>query len=417
MSTKRRSKKKNQNLQLRAHALPEFNRAETPPPRPIHIPLTRYHTLPSGNLGSSTSYHPVCVSPSKQPGPPLSSVVEPSISDYEPTNVSAPSDAQWVDPAYLDHLEDTVVAPRARRRAIPDRDMFVAEDIRWDGRGEHLDQLCPECGAGEPKYRCEDCEGGQLLCHECTLAAHRRNSLHRLKAWNGSFFKKTSLKSLGLRIQLGHRVGKACSNPKPAFANDFVVVHVNGIHEVALDFCNCQTAQLHFIYLTRSMPRESHFPSDFIGYDYDFDPDVFADKATSNRMGASVVQCKVPPKLNISFGNLDAPDNLADPDGDTDKSDDSHYDNFQDLAAEIHVWRDAYGGSQGWASALDASWDRAWKTDTTDKWLTAVWEHANEGRDLLARMRLMEGQLPLEMWKLREMWRQEVELVEHKSHY
>ncbi|KAF5375506.1 hypothetical protein D9615_009182 [Tricholomella constricta] len=258
MSTKRRSKKKNQNLQLRAHALPEFNRAETPPPRPIHIPLTRYHTLPSGNLGSSTSYHPICVSPSKQPGPPLSSVVEPSISDYEPTNVSAPSDAQWVDPAYLDHLEDTVVAPRARRRAdnplmcwIPDRDMFVAEDIRWDGRGEHLDQLCPECGAGEPRYQCEDCEGGQLLCHECTLAAHCRNSLHRLKAWNGSFFKKASLKSLGLRIQLGHRVGEACSNPKPAFANDFVVVHVNGIHEVALDFCDCQTAQLHFIQLLR----------------------------------------------------------------------------------------------------------------------------------------------------------------------
>ncbi|KAF8054677.1 hypothetical protein FPV67DRAFT_1568861 [Lyophyllum atratum] len=131
------------------------------------------------------------------------------------------------------------------------RDTFVAEDIRWEGRGQYTEDVCPVCGLNAPTYRCEDCEGGQILCRGCTLTAHRQNSLHRLKAWNGCFFEKTSLKKLGLRIQLGHRVGEICSNPKAAFADDFVVVHINGIHEVAVDFCDCEAAQFSFLQLLR----------------------------------------------------------------------------------------------------------------------------------------------------------------------
>ena len=48
-----------------------------------------------------------------------------------------------------------------------------------------------------------------------------------------------SLKSLGLRFQLGHLDG-VCSLPQPAFNDDFVVIHINGIHEVAVDYCGCQ---------------------------------------------------------------------------------------------------------------------------------------------------------------------------------
>ncbi|KAF8873570.1 hypothetical protein BD779DRAFT_1476948 [Infundibulicybe gibba] len=70
-------------------------------------------------------------------------------------------------------------------------------------------------------------------------------------AWNGSYFIETNLKSLGLRIQLGHCVGEKCLSPQPAFADGFVVIDVNGIHDVALDFCNCEIAQHHFVQLLR----------------------------------------------------------------------------------------------------------------------------------------------------------------------
>jgi hypothetical protein len=51
------------------------------------------------------------------------------------------------------------------------------------------------------------------------------------------------LKEVGLRIQLGHRIGEACSNPKLAAGDDFVVIDTNGVHKVGLNYCNCETAQ------------------------------------------------------------------------------------------------------------------------------------------------------------------------------
>jgi len=52
-----------------------------------------------------------------------------------------------------------------------------------------------------------------------------------VKKWNGQFFETVTLKSLGLRIQLGHPTGQCCPTPQRAFNDDFVVLDVYGIHE------------------------------------------------------------------------------------------------------------------------------------------------------------------------------------------
>lgn len=70
-----------------------------------------------------------------------------------------------------------------------------------------------------------------------------------LQEWNGQFYEKVTLKSLGLRIQLGHPIGEACSNPRTT--ETFVVLDANGIHEVGLDFCNCAQAQERIVQLLR----------------------------------------------------------------------------------------------------------------------------------------------------------------------
>ena len=52
------------------------------------------------------------------------------------------------------------------------------------------------------------------------------------------------LKSLGLHIWLGHPAGQSCIRPVPACTNDdFFVIDTNGVHEIGLDFCGCETAQ------------------------------------------------------------------------------------------------------------------------------------------------------------------------------
>jgi hypothetical protein len=64
-----------------------------------------------------------------------------------------------------------------------------------------------------------------------------------MQRWNGEYFERVSLKTLGLRIQLGHAAGQVCLNPRRAFNDDFVVIDTHGIHEVSLDFCDCATAK------------------------------------------------------------------------------------------------------------------------------------------------------------------------------
>lgn len=62
---------------------------------------------------------------------------------------------------------------------------------------------------------------------------------------------RTSLKALGLRVQLGHPVGEICNLPVPAFNNDFVVLDDHGLHDVAVDFCGCTKIKDHTVQLLR----------------------------------------------------------------------------------------------------------------------------------------------------------------------
>ena len=67
--------------------------------------------------------------------------------------------------------------------------------------------------------------------------------------WSGARFTRVSLKSIGLTIQLNHN-GFRCDNPIPCHAN-MLVLHTNGIHEVAIQYCGCSRAQAQHIQLLR----------------------------------------------------------------------------------------------------------------------------------------------------------------------
>lgn len=56
---------------------------------------------------------------------------------------------------------------------------------------------------------------------------------------------------MGLSVQLGHPSGQACINPEICHAGVFTILDTNGIHDVTLAFCNCETKQPHYIQLLR----------------------------------------------------------------------------------------------------------------------------------------------------------------------
>ncbi|KAJ6538207.1 hypothetical protein DFH09DRAFT_1249732 [Mycena vulgaris] len=115
--------------------------------------------------------------------------------------------------------------------------------LRREGRGDHRDYPgCAVCVEGNANHRCVDClGGGQLLCADCIVSCHRQLPLHRIEHWTGTQFLRKTLKTMGLRIQLGHWHGpdRRCPLPAPAAGNDFVIVDDHGVHEVALDYCSC----------------------------------------------------------------------------------------------------------------------------------------------------------------------------------
>ncbi|KAJ7581672.1 hypothetical protein C8J56DRAFT_1006010 [Mycena floridula] len=129
---------------------------------------------------------------------------------------------------------------------------FLDELCRWDGRGDGIWQTqCIDCGSPQPQFRCRDCFAVPLLCGTCIVNRHSSNPLHIIEHWDLilGFWHKVSLKSLGLQVQLGHDQGIVCV--LPVATKSFIVLHSNGLHEVQLNFCGCQTAQDHVTQLLR----------------------------------------------------------------------------------------------------------------------------------------------------------------------
>ncbi|KAJ7728986.1 hypothetical protein B0H14DRAFT_2409803, partial [Mycena olivaceomarginata] len=125
------------------------------------------------------------------------------------------------------------------------RDTYLGNLLRRDGCiWPYASERCGKCQAptnsDNPQiFRCKSCHGDELLCGVCIVAEHAKNPLHRIECWNGVHFIPSTLKKLGLRVQLGHRPQERCPEPVPLHS-EFIVLHTNGIHDVMVDACDCE---------------------------------------------------------------------------------------------------------------------------------------------------------------------------------
>ncbi|TDL23120.1 hypothetical protein BD410DRAFT_721379 [Rickenella mellea] len=149
------------------------------------------------------------------------------------------------------------------REWVPLRDEYLQELLRLEGGGDCSLFKCSKCSCrltipGASPFRCDDCFNGVVTCSGCCLKAHEQLPLHRIKKWNGNFFESSSLREIGLWVQLGHPPGETCISPVPSLPG-FTVVHTNGIHHVAVNFCGCPTTSA--VTKRQQLMRKQWFPA------------------------------------------------------------------------------------------------------------------------------------------------------------
>ncbi|KAJ7769741.1 hypothetical protein B0H14DRAFT_3509403 [Mycena olivaceomarginata] len=233
-----------------------------PTNRVSYIPHQSVTVMAAGRARSSKSLIATPASPTKKilGGPKTSRAPPPQAPDPGP-DASQDWDGDFADfdAEYGPGLQKP---PRALRDsdnphaqwARDDREEFLDELVRHDGRGDYVHQaVCAgvQCEAPRPVYRCYDCFHPCLYCEACVKAMHEQMPLHHLERWNGRSMERCTLRSLGVRIQLGHPPGVPCPNPERAWGDDFVIISSRSIDAVGLDYCNCATAKPKHLQLLR----------------------------------------------------------------------------------------------------------------------------------------------------------------------
>ena len=82
------------------------------------------------------------------------------------------------------------------------------------------------------------------------------------------------------------------------------------------------------------------------------------------------------------------------------------------LSRVIMRWASGWGGVSYWPISLDHSFIHAKEEGCQDQWQEQLLSHASMGWRLLAQLGDMGGRLPKEPYKVKELWRLQVQLVE-----
>lgn len=161
---------------------------------------------------------------------------------------------------------------------LPSRDGYTYEILDLERPPAY--NVCARCHSEQTLFRCKECFSGSVLCLDCCFLQHRETPLHSIEKWTGHFFQATSLNEEGFVLHIGHGgapcpkartksgsqspgvnttpTGQAVDGgifPKPQQADGkktLVVVGISGVHQLHIDWCQCQGAPGLDIQLLRS---------------------------------------------------------------------------------------------------------------------------------------------------------------------
>ncbi|KAF9502212.1 hypothetical protein BDN71DRAFT_1515913 [Pleurotus eryngii] len=225
-------------------------------------------------------------SPKKKTVVPALVPLEPQSTSWTPNKDVEAWDVDAIEELVNDAIDPALVKKRSNasdnplREWIPYRKEFVWESIRAEAQSEAAragecatcrDKLeneqameratTPPREMGDPLYRCLECFGFRNECLDCCMERHKNLPLHWIEVWEDGCFKRTTLQKMGLRIQLGHE-SAACTNPA-AGPKSFTILHINSVHLVNIDYCDCERRVPRRIQLLRAglYPATVQYPA------------------------------------------------------------------------------------------------------------------------------------------------------------
>jgi hypothetical protein len=75
-------------------------------------------------------------------------------------------------------------------------------------------------------------------------------------------------------------------------------------------------------------------------------------------------------------------------------------------------WATGWGGVAVWHITLNRSYTQAFEEGRVDQWQEQMLGHASIGRRLLSQYTNLGGELPKEPYKIKELWRISIEMME-----
>ncbi|KAH9894841.1 hypothetical protein C8Q73DRAFT_645213, partial [Cubamyces lactineus] len=151
------------------------------------------------------------------------------------------------------------------RAWLPFREDFLDEVLGREGCDEPIEAeggvLCAICCERQAQGRCRDCFRRRLSCEQCLVKQHVHDyPLHRIEMWTGETFRRSSLRDLGLVVQLGHNDGTECPSPS-SHTRRIVVGDVTGVQAVTVRFCECLDGSNDFTREWAQLLRQGWFPA------------------------------------------------------------------------------------------------------------------------------------------------------------
>ncbi|KAK7015899.1 hypothetical protein VNI00_019007 [Paramarasmius palmivorus] len=152
-------------------------------------------------------------------------------------------------------MRSNLASVKPMRDWIPLASRFLQELMSLEGRGR-VEPACSKCAKPVVEvFRCKACWGHKLFCQGCIVEEHQTRPFHFVESWNGDYFEKVTLASLGLVIQLGHDHGEECL-VKHRGHTGFVVVDLDGLQDIVVDFCACKPIKEAGEYWEQLMQKE-----------------------------------------------------------------------------------------------------------------------------------------------------------------